>query len=75
MTKSALDAISHFLQQENRVLRRVRIDRFLFDDADYTAISRKELQEISEIFGAFGLHIRPLESPAQMMETDRKSVV
>jgi len=53
-------------------MRCVKVDRFVFDDADYTAISRKELSEVFDIFQAFGLQMRPLEIPqaAQQMEIE-----
>lgn len=61
-TRKALDSVQNLLQAQNRLMRGVKVDRFVFDDADYTAISRKELSEVFDIFQAFGLQMRPLEN-------------
>jgi hypothetical protein len=34
----------------NRTMKHVTFDKFIFDDADYAVIARKELAEVGDIF-------------------------
>jgi len=71
-SRKALEAVQNLLQAQNRLMRNVKVDRFVFDEADYTAISKKELSEVFDIFQAFGLQMRPLDAPheGQRMEIE-----
>lgn len=71
-TRKALEGVQNLLGAQNRLMRYVKVEKFVFDEADYTAISRKELSEVFDIFQAFGLQMRPLDAPheGQKMEIE-----
>lgn len=47
--------VKKFLVTVNRGMTQIKIDKFIFDGADYLKICEKEMKEISEIFETFDL--------------------
>ena len=56
-TKTVTQVSRRFLALFNRNMEHVRIDRFIFEEADYETVAVKEVREIREIFKAFGIRI------------------
>ena len=54
-------------------MKHVRMDSFIFDEADYQMIAQKELQEVGSIFEAFGLKIKSLNDQ-QIDDSDNEEV-
>ena len=55
-TDFLLKEIKKFLININKNLQFCRIEKFIFDGAEYTHICAKEMKEISEIFESFDLN-------------------
>ena len=45
------------MQGINKVFEYVKIDGFVFDEADYLMVSEKEVKEVIEIFKTFDIDI------------------
>ena len=50
-----------FLSSINRALEYVKVDIFVFEEADYAFVSQKEVNEVREIFKAFDIQVRDLK--------------
>lgn len=59
-TESVLKGIKRIISAFNRNLEYVRIDTFVYEEADYMFVSEKEVKEVKEIFRAFDIDIKTL---------------
>ena len=57
-TEDVLKSIKRFVQNINKVFEYVKIDGFVFDEADYLVVSEKEVKEVIEIFKTFNIDIK-----------------
>jgi hypothetical protein len=53
-----LKGVKKFLQLFNKVLKHVKLETFVFEEADYVFVSEKEVKEVREIFRAFDIEIK-----------------
>lgn len=56
-TENVLKGIKKFVQNINKLFEYVKIDGFVFDEADYLLVSEKEVKEVIEIFKNFDIDI------------------
>ena len=51
----------------NKSMDFVRVEQFIFEEADYEMISLKEVREIREIFKAFDIRIKDINVNAKVL--------
>ena len=72
MTDNLLRQSKTFFRNFNKSFLHVRLDRFIFQDADYLEVSIREIEEISAIFAMYDLYIRELDYSLEMMDDPRR---
>lgn len=57
-TDQVLKGVKRFINLFNKVFHHVKLETFVFEDADYVFVSEKEVKEVREIFRAFDIDIK-----------------
>lgn len=60
-TDQVLKGVKRFLSLFNKVFTHVKLENFVFEEADYVFVSEKEVKEVREIFRAFDIEIKQLK--------------
>ncbi len=51
-----------FIQLFNKTFNHVKLEIFVFEEADYVFVSGKEVKEVRDIFRAFDIDIKEMRS-------------
>ena len=62
LTDILIKKINNFFNRFNKTMTYVKLEQFIFQEADYMEVALKECDEIAQIFSAYDIHINKVEN-------------